>query len=316
VDLAIILALAALLAVVPPLVDRWALRRGASPETLAALAATTLLGVAAVPLAFAICTGLWAAHDHGRDNLSAAAIGGLLLIALVAGRTIARMLAIRRRWTELERVAAALQLPEEPGGVTVLPIGESLAFASGTHAFVSQGLIERLTPEQRRAVIEHEREHAARGHGRLLAVACALTHGAFDLHPARHATRALDRELDALADRAAARRVGDPRTVQDTMRAVAATASRECEIDHATGTRIRRLSLDGKRRPLIDAVVRTITLSLGLLLLASVCVSVHASETWLGVLACVLLLAGFLSLTRPALKHKRPLPRTEEMPRA
>jgi hypothetical protein len=275
----------------------------------------TLLGVAAVPVTFAICTGLLAVRDHLHHGLSVPAVGGLLLVALAAGRTSARMLSTRRRWSGLARIAAALQLPEV-GGVKVLPVGELLAFVSGTEAFISQGLIERLTPDQRRAVIEHEREHATRRHGRLLAAARALTHGSFDAHPARHAAGVLDRELDALADRAAARRVGDPLTVQDTLRAVATATSSRREIDATTRARIQRLSLGERRHPLVDAVVRIVTIALAALLLASICVSLHTSSVALGVLACVLLVAGFVSFARPALKPDKPLPSTPEIPHA
>lgn len=313
-DVLVIFALAGALAVVPPAVDRWALRRGASPESLAALAGLTLLGVVAVPLTFVICTGLLAARDHGRDGLSVAAVAGLLLVALAAGRTLARMLSIRRRWGELARVAAALELPEHASGVKVLPVGELLAFVSGSDAFISEGLIERLSPEQRRAVVEHEREHADGRHARLLAAARAVAHGSFELHPARHAARALDRELDALADRAAAERTGDPLIVRGALQAVAAATSSESEIDPSTRARIERLSLrTAGPRPLVDAVVQLVTLALAALLLAAICLSAHTGSTWLGVLACVLLVIGFVSFARPALRPKHPPSRSREV---
>jgi hypothetical protein len=317
VDVAIIFALAGALAVVPALVDRWALPRGAAPESLAALAAITLLGVVAVPLSFAICTGFLAAHDHGADALSAAALSGLLLVAVLAGRTTARMLHIRRRWSALSRLAAALQPREDPSGVKVLPVGELLAFVSGTEAFISQGLIDRLTPAQSRAVIEHEREHAERKHARLLSAARAVSHGTFGLHPASHAAEVLDRELDALADRAAARRLGDRRAVYEALRTLADATSEDGRVDSPTRARIERLSTaESRRRPLIDAAVRFATLALGALLLASICVSIHAALTWLGVTACVLFLAGFVSLARPVLQPQQPSARPEELSHA
>ncbi len=49
-----ILALAGVLLLLPAPVDRWALRHGASPETLIALATITLTGIAAIPMAFLI----------------------------------------------------------------------------------------------------------------------------------------------------------------------------------------------------------------------------------------------------------------------
>ncbi len=314
----VIFVLAGALLFVPPLVDRWALRRGASPETLAALAAITLLGVVAVPLTLATCTGFLAARGHDGDGLSLVTVSGLLLVAVAAGRTVARMRRIRRGWRSLSRLAGALQLREEPGGVKVLPVRELLAFTAGTEAFISQGLIDRLTPAQRQAVIEHEREHAQRGHARLLSAARALTHGAFDIAPARHAARVLDRELDVLADRAAARRVGDPIAVQDALRAVASAAADQAtrRDDEATRERIERLSHESRRRPLIDAAVRLVALTLGALLLASICLSIHAGTVWLGITACVLFVAGFVSLTGPVLRPAKSCPTQEATPHA
>jgi Zn-dependent protease with chaperone function len=299
----LIFALAVVLAIVPMLVDRWAARRGASPEALIALATATLAGIAALPVAFAICTGGLAAQDGGHRAPTVAAIVGLLLVAIASGRTLARMIAIRRRWRALSRVAEALGLPAEPGGVRVLPIGELLAFASGTEAFVSQGLIDRLTPAQRRAVIEHEREHAQRGHVRLLAGARALAHGSFEIAPARRASEVLDRELDVLADQGAVQRLGDPAAVQSALRALAdQTADDVTAPDHATRRRLERLTTSARRdRRLVDGVVRLVALGITSALLTAICLSVHTSTVWLGVAACALLLATLIAYTRPVL---------------
>jgi Zn-dependent protease with chaperone function len=303
----LIFALAVVLAFVPALVDRWAVRRGASPEALIALATVTLAGIAALPVAFVICTGGLAAHDAP----SVAGIIGLLLVAIAAGRTLARMIAIRRRWCALSSVVAALQLPAEPGGASVLPLGELLAFASGTEAFVSQGLIDRLSPTERRAVIEHEREHVLRGHTRLLAAARALTHGSFDLAPARRASQALDRELDVLADRGAAQRLGDPTAVQSALRtAVAQTAEGATTCDDATTE--RRLELLATsvtpRRGLVNGTVRLVTLGVGAAVLTAICLSMHTSTVWLGVAACALLIASLVAFTKPVLAHSTRAP--------
>lgn len=309
-----IFVLAGVLAFVPARIDAWALRNGASPETLAVLAIVTIVGIAVVPVTFVICTGTLAPHSANRDALSIASVGGLLLVALAAGRTLARMIAIRRRWSELSHLAAALQLREEPGGVKVLPVGDLLAFVSGTDAFVSQGLIDRLTPE-RQAVIEHEREHAHGRHARLLGAARALTHGTFGLHPVRQAATVLDRELDVLADQAAARRLGDPRVLHEALRTLAADTSGKGRIDPETRARIERLSLGrSRRRPLVDATVRLVTVALGVLLLGSICLSIHVGSAWLGVTACLFFVAGFLTLTRPALKHKESIGKSQEIP--
>ncbi len=311
--LVVIFVLAISLLLVPPLVDRWALARGASPETLVALAAVTLVGVAALPLTFVICTGFLAFGDHGDGGPSLLAITGLLLVAVTAGRTVARMLRIRGRWATLARLARALDLPRQPGGVRVLPLGELLAFVSGSDAFISQGLIERLTPAQRQAVIEHEREHAEQGHARLLAAARSVAHGTFELGPARHAAQILDRELDALADQAAVNRLGDAQPVHEALRIVAA-ANGAPAIDSAARARIERLcARDPRGRSLVNAVVRIVALSLGLLVLAAICLSVHAGRAWLGIAACLVFIGGFASLAGPALRRQRAFKNEEEL---
>jgi Zn-dependent protease with chaperone function len=315
----LIFALAAIAAVIPALVDRWALQRGASPEALAALATVTLVGVATVPVTFTICTATLAAHDGGRDGLTLAAMAGLLLVAVAAGRAVARMVTARRRWSAIARIATAFELREESGGVKVLPVGELLAFTSGTDAFVSEGLIERLTPEQRRAVLAHEREHADRRHPRLSGAARALSHGAFGIAPARRAASALDRELDALADQAAVRRLGDASAVREALYAITAATSTNGapNLDDATRARLDRLM--GWKRPShsgVDGAVRLVTLVLGAFVLAAICLSVHVPSAWLGIAACALLVVGFFSFTRPTLKPTSSSWRSREVPDA
>lgn len=315
----VVFALAGLLALVPALVDRWALQRGAAPETLIALAAVTLLGIAAVPVAFAICTAGLALQRGASQAPSVEALLGLLLVAIAAGRTLACVVAIRRRWRALARTAAALKLPEL-GGARVLPVGELLAFVAGSEAFISKGLLERLDPVQRKAVIEHEREHAQRGHARLAAAARALSHGALGIAPARSAAEALDRELDVLADRAALRALGDPRPVSAALRAVAATRAAQSAVDlqsalqqsGASGRieRLRQAATPRARR--VDVVVHLTTLLIGALVLASVCLAIHVGRAWLGALACAALIASLTWFTGPILLHRPSATRKEK----
>jgi hypothetical protein len=306
-----ILALAGALAFVPSLVDRWALRHGASPEALIGLASVTLAGIVAVPVAFVICTSGIAAHDNSASAPGPAAVVGLLLVAIAAGRTLAMVITIRRHWKTLAHIAAALPPPDERGGVTILPVAERLAFASGNKAFVSEGLLERLSPSERLAVIEHEREHARRRHGRLLAAARALTHGSFDLPAVRHASAAIARELDALADRAAAQRVGDPRAVQNALQTIAAHTAPTGTARDAAGLRRRLERLDASSTPgsrIVEDTVRLATLALGASVLAAVCLSIHTRTIWLGAAACMLLLASLYTFTRPTLGRLPPAP--------
>lgn len=301
---ALIFAVAALLAVVPHAVDRWALARGASPEALAALALVTLAGVAAVPVAFALCTGTLAAHESGEPALRFVAVAGLLLVAVAAGRALGQVVRTQRAWRRLSRAASVLGLRQE-AGVGVLPVAEPLAFASGTLAFVSEGLLERLPPPQRRAVIAHEREHAAAGHARLASAAGAVRRGLFGVVVARRAEAALHRELDALADAAAAGRVGDPAVVAGALRALAGGSGGPVAAVEETALRLERLAReDARRNGRVDAAVRIAAAVLAVAVLAAICVSIHAGTVWLGVAACALLIGGFLSLTMPSLRSR------------
>lgn len=295
-----IFLLALTLAFLPALVDRWALRRGASPQTLAMLASVTLIGVAAVPISLALCAAGMSATDGWGPALPA--LAGLVLVAIVAGRVVARALAIRRRWRSITRCASSLRegacqatAASRAPRVRVLPVAEPLAFTVGSEAFVSEGLLQRLPEPQRRAVIEHELEHVRAGHARLLGAASALAHGAFEVAPARRAAGALERELDALADLAVARRLGDPQPLREALAAVADWgAPPSPSLQH-------RLSRHGRTSTLADGAVRALTLALAGLVLVVVCLSIHVGDAWVGPGACALLLASVLLFMRPLL---------------
>lgn len=297
---AILLILAGALLVVPGHVDRWALPRGARPKTLAALAAVTLAGLAALPAAIAVCASSSDAEgDHTLTRL--AAVLALMLVAVAAGRAIAHTVLVRRRWRRLRAVARALDLPTTEHGVKVLPVPEMLAFAAGTDAFVSQGLLERLPPAERHAVLAHEREHAVARHGRLLAAAGAVSHAWFGARPARAAEAALHRELDALADDAAARGTGEPGAVRD---ALTRLAGDEHAAHAALGVRLRRLDPQRPATQLVDRLVQALTTLLALLVLAALCVALHIGDQLVGVVACAVALAVFAYLSAPALTRR------------
>lgn len=310
-----ILALALILSFLPGLIDHWALKHGASPETLIGLAIVTLAGIAAVPVAFLICASRPAAAHGPSTATGIIAVAGLLLVAVAAGRTLARATLIRRHWQALAAIAAALAPADHDTDVSVLPVGELLAFASGTHAFVSQGLVDRLSPAERRAVIEHEREHARHGHGRVLAAASALTHGIFELTPAKRAARIIDRELDVLADRAAARRLDDPRAVQSALHTIATTTTQPNGSDQDTlQRRLRHLEPDASAHSrVVDRTVRLATLAIAAGVLTAICLSIHTTNIWLGVAACSLLVVSLYVFTRPVLAPRgavAPVPAT------
>jgi Zn-dependent protease with chaperone function len=299
-DLVILLGLAGVLLVVPARVDRWALKRGASPTTLAALAAVTLAGLAALPIAFVICT---TASSAGDDDVLArlTAVAGLLMIGVGAGRALAKVVAVRRRWAALAALARELDLPRTDHGVTVLPVPEVLAFAAGTDAFVSQGLLEHLSESERAAVLAHEREHAVARHARLLAVAGAVSHGLFAARPARAAEAALRREADVLADRAAAAaNPGGAAAVAAALRRLADDGG-----DAAVQHRLRRLEDRSSARLRGNRLAGAVTIGIGVLVISAVCVALRVADPLLAVLACTTALAVFGFLMRPVLAADR-----------
>lgn len=306
-----ILALAGVLTLAPALIDRWALRHGASPETLIGLAIVTLAGIAALPVAFLICVSRTADRHGATTVTSILAVSGLLLVAITAGRVLARAIVIRRHWQALASIAATLEPADQSSQVKVLPVSDLLAFASGTQAFVSQGLIDRLNPNERLAVLEHEREHARHGHGRLLAAARALTHGTFDLTPAKRASRIIDRELDVLADQAAARRLGDPRTVRNALQTIATHTSTPPSTPEQDILQRRLRNLEPDASPhsrIVDHAVRVATLTIAAGVLTAICLSIHTTTSlWPGVAACILLVASVYTFTRPVITPPPPL---------
>lgn len=293
-DLAVILAVAGVLLIVPTRLDRWALARGASPRTLAALAAVTLAGLAALPVAFVVCTGTLSVNGHS-ERLRLVAVVALLLVAIAAGRAIAHVVRVRRCWARLAATAEALRLARRPDGVIVLPVPEALAFVAGTEAFVSEGLLERLPACQTAAVVAHERAHQAARHGRLMSVAGAITHGLFGTGAARAAERALYRELDTLADEAAVHATGDPAAVAHALRHLAARDTGE---DHVA-LRLARMKHGQQASTGTDTVVRGIAMLLALLVLAALCVALNIGNIVLGILACTLAIAAFVYVARP-----------------
>jgi hypothetical protein len=292
--IAILLVLGGALLVVPGRVDRWALARGARPKTLAALAAVTLAGLAALPAAIAICASSTDARA-GHAVARLVAVAALLVVALAAGRAIAHAVLVRRRLRQLRAIADALELPTTEFGVKVLPVPDLLAFAAGTDAFVSQGLLERLPRGERQAVLAHEPEHAAARHGRLLAAAEAVSHAWFGARAARAAEAALHRELDALADDAAARGTGQPDAVRD---ALIRLADRRHGDRATVDPRLRRLDSQRSGQRVADRLVQALT---ALLVLAAICVALHAGNQLVGVVACAVAVAVFAYLTAPAL---------------
>lgn len=301
-DLVVLGALAAALLLLPGPVDRWAMARGARPRTLAALAAVTLAGLTALPIAFAVCASSSEADgDHPLARLTA--VAGLLLVAVAAGRAVAHTVAVRRRWLRLRAIAHALDLPATEHGVKILPVPELLAFAAGTDAFVSEGLLSRLPAAERSAVLAHEHEHSAARHGRLLTAAGAIRHAWFGAHAARAAETALHRELDVLADDAAARGPGDSHAVREALLRLSVDTEDD---DAVLRERLARLGARVGQATFVDRVVQATTVVLALLVLAGICVGLHIEDHFVGLIGCGLALGVFAYLTaRPLAGRSR-----------
>jgi Zn-dependent protease with chaperone function len=149
-----------------------------------------------------------------------------------------------------------------PPSVRLLPFDGPVAFTTGLVrpvTVVSEGLMRALQPEERSAVLAHERAHASRRHtaalfaGRVIARAFGFVPGV------RVSVQLLVTALEAQADDDAAAAVGDPLVV---VRALATTARLTLEQPAATvgiaggeiGYRIRHLTAErrsGARRGLI-----------------------------------------------------------------
>jgi len=94
------------------------------------------------------------------------------LIVAVAGRAVLRMHRAQQRMRFIRHLARP-----QPAGHYLLPMQKPAAFAAGLlrgQAFVSEGLVQRLQPEQLEIVLAHEHAHVAHRDMLLTLVANAL----------------------------------------------------------------------------------------------------------------------------------------------
>jgi Zn-dependent protease with chaperone function len=196
----------------------------APARTVATFHLLALVGLVALPAAVLGClalvdpTGVVAA---GPEASRAAHLALLVLLALypprVAWATVRVARATRRLATETTLAAARpLQVPGGRAGV-VLATSQPVAYALGGRScqvVVSQGLLALLDEQERNAVVAHELAHLHLRHHRLLCFAqIARTTLGRAMPATRRAHAALARELEAIADEAAARNSGDRRLV-------------------------------------------------------------------------------------------------------
>jgi Zn-dependent protease with chaperone function len=207
--------------------------RRAPARTVATFHLLALLGMAALPVVVMTClllvrpadlAALGSPHAIRTAQRVILALGVAYLLRLVwatlgARRATARLLAATT-------LAATQPLPAAGGPPGfVLAVRRPVAYALGGRTgrvVVSQGLLALLDDRERDAVIAHELAHVRLRHHRLLLFARVVRAALGKTAPAaRRADASLARELEAIADEAAARAVGDRQVVA---RALAKTA--------------------------------------------------------------------------------------------
>ncbi|HYY81449.1 MAG TPA: M48 family metalloprotease [Actinomycetes bacterium] len=184
----------------------------APARTVATFHLLALVGLAALPVTALGCLAIVA-----RGRVAAAPLG---LLALYLSRVAWAMVGVARatwRLAATTALAAAGPLRVPGGAGIVLAGGPPLAYALGGRSrrvVVSQSLLGLLDDDERAAVLAHELAHLRLGHHRLLRFAQVARAALGPAAPAaRRAYAALGRELEAIADEAAAGAVADRRLV-------------------------------------------------------------------------------------------------------
>jgi Zn-dependent protease with chaperone function len=286
----------------------------APTRTVATFHLLALLGMAALPLLLLACTALIRpgelaalANPHviRAAQLAILALGAVypLRVARAAvrvSRATAR-LAAQTTMTATE----TLPVPGGPAGY-VLAADRPVAYALGGRAervVVSQGLLALLDHQERDAVVAHEQAHVRLHHHRLLCFAQVVAAALGKAAPAAgRAHASLERELEAIADEAAARTVGDRRVVARALAKAALATPANGPVTGFGGERdlayrIQRLTADQpgeERRAIAIVAVGLLSVSLVLtigLMLPSSGVAVTAPAyalglTGVGWLAC------------------------------
>lgn len=177
-------------------------------------------------------------------------IAALLLLAIAARAVWAVF--VTQRSARRQR-AALLDLPSEatPQGHVVIASDRPFAFTVGAFlhhdVFISQGLIDRLSPEALRGVLAHERAHADGKHGALHIVGVAVARAFSFFPPVRMAADQLVLGLELAADQRALFELDDPTVLAAALVEVAdRTGDRPVGVMAAghtgVGVRIQRLT--------------------------------------------------------------------------
>jgi Zn-dependent protease with chaperone function len=190
--------------------------RRAPARTVATFHLLALLGLVALPVTVLGCLALVTQGTSTAAVLALLAgyLARLVWAALRVARATGRLVAATRA------AAQPLRLPGGTAG-TVLAGGPPLAYTLGGRAgqvVVSQPLLDLLDDQERTAVLAHELAHLRLRHHRLLRFAQIARTALGPLVPAaQRAHSSLVRELEAIADEAAAQTVADRRLVARTL---------------------------------------------------------------------------------------------------
>jgi Zn-dependent protease with chaperone function len=198
----------------------------------------TLVGMAALPLVVLPCLALVRPGD-----LAALASPSVIHLAQTASRALALAYLLRLGWfaaaaaransrlaTSTALVAAEI-LPDASAGPAahVLASPRPFAYTLGGRSggvVVSRGMLGLLDDDERDAMLAHELAHLHLRHHRLLGFAQVVTAALMPVAPAVHqAAASLARELEVIADQAAAGAVGDRRVVARALAKAALAAA-------------------------------------------------------------------------------------------
>lgn len=305
------IAVAGVLALAAPSLAAVVSDRRTSPRVAAAVHLWALIGMAVAPIALLLCLagpgslvrgtchGVLEHHGHILAWAAFAVAGAILAwLTLASARTLRATLAADPR-----RLGTRQPTSTEGGvPVYVLPVERPLAFAVGVRrarVVVSQGLMDLLSEEERRAALAHEVAHVRGGHPALLFVGRVMAQ-AFGALPPRRAFASLRRELEASADDGAVSAVGDPEVVASAIAKVGlagaapaptAALADEADLAYRVGRLLGRYP-ESKTRA---AVALALTGLLAIGVVASQCGAVHPGALWTGIVACSALI-GWIGL--------------------
>ena len=257
----VLAGLAVLLAwVAPGLMARQRRFRRAPRAALVAWQAVTVGGIlaalAAAPAAVPLVLDDDSALDHPWWLLAAIVVSGLVLGRLLwSGHNVG--VRLRRMRAEQRQLVDIVAAHDRGGRVRVLQHPTPTAYCipgRGARVVLSQGVLDALPDDQLEAVIAHEEAHLRGRHDLLLeffSVAHAAVPGLLRSDTALAEVRLL---VEALADRAAARRTGEVATARALV-ALAGGRTPDAALGAGTTAPVRlRLLADGPAHPSLSAL--------------------------------------------------------------